>query len=128
MDNDNDDSVLQFTFNGSLVNKHFETILDIIGEKLKNKKQIEKNRNKILSLLGETFSNITAEKLENGFNMLYADMQDLPFKVDTTKGLNDSINRYARFILEINDKFKDRGYSMLVCGYFWLTKNSYLIK
>ena len=51
MDNDNDDSVLQFTFNGSLVNKHFETILDIIGEKLKNKKQIEKNRNKILSLL-----------------------------------------------------------------------------
>ena len=61
---DNDDSVLQFTFNGSLVNKHFETILDIIGEKLKNKKQIEKNRNKILSLLGETFSDITAEKLE----------------------------------------------------------------
>lgn len=125
---DNDDSVLQFTFNGSLVNKHFETILDIIGEKLKNKKQIEKNRNKILSLLGETFSNITAEKLENGFNMLYADMQGLPFKMDTIKGLNDSINRYARFILEINDKFKDRGYSMLVCGYFWLTKNSYLIK
>ena len=39
MDNDNDDSVLQFTFNGSLVNKHFETILYIIGEKLKNKKQ-----------------------------------------------------------------------------------------
>ena len=111
---DNDDSVLQFTFNGSLVNKHFETILDIIGEKLKNKKQIEKN--------------ITAEKLENGFNMLYADMQDLPFKIDTIEGLNDSINRYARFILEINDKFKDRGYSMLVCGYFWLTKNSYLIK
>lgn len=128
MDNDNDDSVLQFTFNGSLVNKHFETILDIIGEKLKNKKQIEKNRNKILSLLGETFSNITAEKLENGFNMLYADMQDLPFKIDNIEGLNDSINRYARFILEINDKFKDRGYSMLVCGYFWLTKNSYLIK
>ena len=60
--------------------------------------------------------------------MLYADMQDLPFKIDTIEGLNDSINRYARFILEINDKFKDRGYSMLVCGYFWLTKNSYLIK
>ena len=128
MDNDNDDSVLQFTFNGSLVNKHFETILDIIGEKLKNKKQIEKNRNKILSLLGETFSNITAEKLENGFDMLYADMQDLPFKTDTIECLNDSINRYARFIFEINDKFKDHGYSMLVCGYFWLTKNSYLIK
>ena len=125
---DNDDSVLQFTFNGSLVNKHFETILDIIGEKLKNKTQIDKNRYKILTLLGETFSNRTAEKLENGFNMLYADMQDLPFKIDTIEGLNDSINRYARFILEINDKFKDRGYSMLVCGYFWLTKNSYLIK
>jgi len=118
-----DNNTLQFTFGESLVNNHFEEILDIIGMKLKNKKQLIKNKNKIISLLNETFPSITAEKLVNGFNIIYSEIQDVPFKYDTIKDVNNSINRYSQFILSINNQFKDHGYTMLLFGYFWLTRN-----
>lgn len=123
MNKDADDNLLQFTFNGSMVNKNFEKILDIIGEKLKTKKQIIDNRDKIIKLLSCTFIDITPKKLADGFNTLYSEIQEVPFKYKTIEDLNNSINRYSTFILEIQDQFKDHGYSMLLCGYFWLINN-----
>lgn len=120
---ENKDFELQYVFDESLVNTHFEEILDIIGEKLKTKKQVAKNKDKILKLLSETFPYITAEKMAKGFNMIYANIQEIPFKYDTIKDLNDSINRYSQFILQIQNQFKDHGYTMLLFGYFWLTRD-----
>ena len=51
VDTEYNDNELQFVFNESIVNKHFEEILDIISEKLKTSKQIRKNRNKIIITL-----------------------------------------------------------------------------
>jgi len=119
---DNEDISLQYTFDESLVNKHFEEILDIIGEKLKTKKQLHKNKQKILDLLKETFPYVTDEKLANGFNIVYSNIQEIPFKYNTIKDINDSINRYSQFILSIHNQFKDHGFTMLLCGYFWFTR------
>ena len=65
---DSEDAKLQFAFNGSLVNKHFEKILDILGEPLKSEEQVKKNKQKIIDYLSETFTGVTAEKLANSFN------------------------------------------------------------
>lgn len=119
---DNEDISLQYTFDESLVNKHFEEVLDIIGEKLKTKKQLHKNKQRILELLKETFPYVTDEKLANGFNIIYSNIQEIPFKYNTIKDINDSINRYSQFILSIHNQFKDHGFTMLLCGYFWFTR------
>ena len=117
------DNELQFIFNESIINKNFETILDILGEKLKTKKQIKNNKEKIISLLQETYPEITADKLSEGFNLVYEAIKDIPFKTNTIKELNESLNKYSLFILKVNNQFKDHGYSMLICGYFWLTRD-----
>ena len=70
MEQDAEDSKLQFIFNGSLINKHFETIMDILSNAFKNEKQIRKNKKMIINLLSETFSGITEEKLANSFNFM----------------------------------------------------------
>lgn len=119
---DNEDVSLQYAFDESLVNKHFEEVLDIIGEKLKNKKQLHKNKQRILELLKETFPYVTAEKLADGFNIIYNSIQEIPFKYNTLKDVNESINRYSQFILTIHNQFKDHGFTMLLCGYFWFTR------
>ena len=120
---DNKEIQLQNAFDESLINNHFEEILDIIGETLKTKKQLNKNKNKILDLLKETFPYVTAEKLSNGFNVIYSSIQDIPFKYKTLKDINDSINRFSQFILTIHNQFKDHGFTMLLCSYFWFTRN-----
>lgn len=118
-----EDNLMKFAYNDSLMNSRFEEILDIISEKIKSERQLLRNKNKIISLLDETFPGITADKLANGFNILLAEMQELPFKNDSIKEINNSINRFSNFILEISNEFKDHGYSMLVCFYFWITRN-----
>ena len=120
---DKEDNNLQFTFNGSLVNKHFEKILDIIGKTIKNEKEIKKNKNTIISYLQETFPNITSEKLASGFNMLYSSIGEIPIKTTTIEEINSSITKYINFIYSTSNLFKDRGYSMLLCGYFWITRD-----
>ena len=112
-----------FTLDDSLVNEHYEEILDILGERLKTKKQIRNNKDKVLSLLKETFPDVTEEKLIDGFNIIYETVKDIPFKYDTIKATMESLNKFSLYVLEINDKFKDHGYSLLLFGYFWLTRN-----
>lgn len=127
-DMNSEDAQLQFTFNGSLVNRHFEKILDIISEKLTSEKQLIKNKQKIIELLSDTFSGVTAEKLANGFNLYLSELMDNPLKCDTLEDINFSINRFAQFILTVDKTikdgmFNDKGYSMIICCYFWLTKS-----
>lgn len=105
----------------TLLNKNYEKILDIIGEKLKTKKQIKSNRTVIIKLLSETFTDITADKLEKVFNLLYSN--ESTFKYSTIQEVNESLNKYSKYIIETNQEYKDHGYSMLLCGYFWLTRN-----
>lgn len=120
---DNSDKELQFIFNGSLVNKHFEKILDTVGKTVNSSSQIRKNKDTIIKYLQETFPNITAEKLADGFNMLYASIGEIPIKTSSIEEVNDSISKYINFIYSASNLFKDKGYSMLLCGYFWITRD-----
>lgn len=114
---------IEFLYNDSLVNRHFEKILDIIGETIKSEKQLKKNKEKILNYLNETYVNITSEKLSNSFNLLYNTIQEVPFKYDTIEEVNDSVHRFCEFVCQVSHLYKDHGYSLLIIGYFWLTRN-----
>lgn len=112
-----------YMYDDNLINNHYEEILDIIGQDIKSKKQIKDNKNKIISFLKETYSSITSEKLANGFNMLYSDITDINFKYNNFDELNSIIRKYINYVYNISHLYKDHGYSLLLCGYFWLTKD-----
>lgn len=121
---DSEDTKLQFIFNDSLVNNHFEEILDIIGKKKKSNKQVVKDRDLVLSLLNETFVNLTIDKLANSFNfILYGGLDENILKNSDYNEVNRSINLFSNYILRINDQFKDHGYTLLLSFFFWLTKD-----
>ena len=96
-----EDNLMKFAYNDSLMNSRFEEILDIISEKIKSERQLLKNKSKIISLLDETFPGITADKLANGFNILLAEMQELPFKNDSIKEINNSVGDTYLYYEEI---------------------------
>ena len=119
-----EDTKLQFIFNDTLVNNHFEEILDIIGKKKKSNKQVVKDRDLVLSLLNETFINLTVDKLANSFNfILYGGLDENILKNSDYNEVNRSINLFSNYILRINDQFKDHGYTLLLSFFFWLTKD-----
>lgn len=119
-----EDTKLQFIFNDTLVNNHFEEILDIIGKKKKSNKQVVKDRDLVLSLLNETFVNLTVDKLANSFNfILYGGLDENILKNSDYNEVNRSINLFSNYILRINDQFKDHGYTLLLSFFFWLTKD-----
>ena len=119
-----EDTKLQFIFNDTLVNNHFEEILDIIGKKKKSNKQVVKDRDLVLNLLNETFVNLTIDKLANSFNfILYGGLDENILKNSDYNEVNRSINLFSNYILRINDQFKDHGYTLLLSFFFWLTKD-----
>lgn len=119
-----EDTKLQFIFNDTLVNNHFEEILDIIGKKKKSNKQVVKDRDLVLSLLNETFVNLTVDKLANSFNfILYGGLDENILKNSDYNEVNRSINLFSNYILRINDQFNDHGYTLLLSFFFWLTKD-----
>lgn len=119
-----EDTKLQFVFNDTLVNNHFEEILDIIGKKKKSNKQVVKDRDLVLSLLNETFVSLTVDKLANSFNfILYGGLDENILKNSDYNEVNRSINLFSNYILRINDQFKDHGYTLLLSFFFWLTKD-----
>ena len=119
-----EDTKLQFIFNDTLVNSHFEEILDIIGKKKKSNKQVVKDRDLVLSLLNETFVNLTVDKLANSFNfILYGGLDENILKNGDYNEVNRSINLFSNYILRINNQFNDHGYTLLLSFFFWLTKD-----
>ena len=119
-----EDAKLQFVFNDTLVNNHFEEILDIIGKKKKSNKQVVRDRDIVLSLLNETFVNLTVDKLANSFNfILYGGLDENILKNSDYNEVNRSINLFSNYILRINDQFNDHGYTLLLSFFFWLTKD-----
>ena len=119
-----EDTKLQFIFNDTLVNNHFEEILDIIGKKKKSNKQVVKDRDHVLNLLNETFVNLTIDKLANSFNfILYGGLDENILKNSDYNEVNRSIYLFSNYILRINDQFKDHGYTLLLSFFFWLTKD-----
>ena len=122
MEQDAEDSKLQFIFNGSLINKHFETIMDILSNAFKNEKQIRKNKKIIINLLSETFSGITEEKLANSFNFIANTLGEYLHR-DTIEEMSKSFNGFSSYILHIHKEFTDHGYTCLLMCYFWLTES-----
>ena len=119
-----EDTKLQFIFNDTLVNNHFEEILDIIGKKKKSNKQVVKDRDLVLSLLNETFVSLTIDKLANSFNfILYGGLDENILKNSNYNEVNRSINLFSNYILRINNQFNDHGYTLLLSFFFWLTKD-----
>lgn len=122
---DAEDSKLQFTFNGSLVNKHFEEITDILMYKIKSKNDVIKNRAKIIELLSETFINIDENKLAKGFDIFANNLPQDVFNKSIKYGtISEVIKSYAiltRLAYNLHSNFNDHGYSLVVMAYFWLT-------
>jgi len=114
------DNLLAFTFNGSLVNHHFEEILDLISEK-QTKRKIKVNKEKIINYLSETFTGITEEKLINFFTTYVRLLPENYLKKGNIKEIRDSLNKFSQFILQSGDSYKDHGYSLVLGCYFWLT-------
>lgn len=106
-----------------LRNKHKDEIIDIIGKKPKNTKELIKNRNKVLSLLNET-NNVDEEHLENIIKLI---KNNFPNEIFYVKNIDEMMNRIYQFMLYIieldSNMLKDSGYSLLISYYFLISKN-----
>lgn len=106
-----------------LRNKYKDKIIDIIGKKPRSKKELIKNRNKILSLLNET-NNVDEEHLENIIKLI---KKNFPNEIFYVKDIDDMMNRIYQFMIYIieldSSTLKDSGYSLLISYYFLISKN-----
>lgn len=106
-----------------LRNRHKDKIIDIIGKKPKNLKELVKNRNSILNLLNET-NNVDEEHLENAIKLI---KNNFPEEIFYVKNIDEMMNRIYQFIIYIlqldNNMLKDSGYSLLISYYFLISKN-----
>ena len=106
-----------------LRNRHKDKIIDIIGKKPKNFKELVKNRNNILNLLNET-NNVDEEHLENTIKLI---KNNFPEEIFYVKSIDEMMNRIYQFMIYIiqldNTALKDSGYSLLISYYFLISKN-----
>lgn len=106
-----------------LRNRHKDKIIDIIGKKPKNLKELAKNRNNILNLLNET-NNVDEEHLENAIKII---KNNFPEEIFYVKNIDEMMNRIYQFIIYIlqldSNMLKDSGYSLLISYYFLISKN-----
>ena len=106
-----------------LRNRHKDKIIDIIGKKPKNFKELVKNRNNILNLLNET-NNVDEEHLENAIKLI---KNNFPEEIFHVKNIDEMMNRIYQFIIYIlqldSNMLKDSGYSLLISYYFLISKN-----
>ena len=106
-----------------LRNRHKDKIIDIIGKKPKNIKELVKNRNNILNLLNET-NNVDEEHLENAIKLI---KNNFPEEIFYVKNIDEMMNRIYQFMIYIiqldSNMLKDSGYSLLISYYFLISKN-----
>lgn len=106
-----------------LRNRHKDKIIDIIGKKPKNFKELVKNRNNILNLLNET-NNVDEEHLENAIKLI---KNNFPEEIFYVKNVDEMMNRIYQFMIYIiqldSNMLKDSGYSLLISYYFLISKN-----
>ena len=106
-----------------LRNRHKDKIIDIIGKKPKNLKELVKNRNNILNLLNET-NNVDEEHLENIIKLI---KNNFPEEIFYVKNVDEMMSRIYQFMIYIiqldNTALKDSGYSLLISYYFLISKN-----
>lgn len=107
-----------------LRNKHKDKIIDIIGKKPRSKKELIKNRNKVLNLLNET-NNVDEERLENIIKLIRKNFPDEIFYVEDIDDMMNRIYQFMLYIIELdnNNVLKDSGYSLLISYYFLISKN-----
>lgn len=106
-----------------LRNRHKDKIIDIIGKKPKNFKELVKNRNNVLNLLNET-NNVDEEHLENAIKLI---KNNFPEEIFYVKNIDEMMNRIYQFMIYIiqldSNMLKDSGYSLLISYYFLISKN-----
>lgn len=105
-----------------LRNKYTNKIIDIMGAKVKKEKDVEKNRDKILSYINETYD-VTSEQLAQPTQII---SKELPLKVLEVKNVSEFRKNIIKFMLYlvqdgVGDSYNDGGYGALISYYFYLS-------
>lgn len=103
----------------NILNKHYEEVLDIIGEKIKRKNKLIKNRDKVLAYINESVE-ISADDLAEPITFLCDILPKEIFEVKNINEFNKRINQFLLYILNINGMV-DGGYSLIVSYYFYIS-------
>ena len=100
----------------SLLNKSYSKILDLISTKIDNKNKARELYKKINNLTWKA-NDEEIEKILDGFNVLWNTLPQEAFDVDTLEKLNTRIYQFSKYILTIEEEFKDHGFTLLVTYY-----------
>ena len=105
-----------------LRNSHKDEVIDLIGAKVKNLKQLSRNREKIINLINETVP-IRAEQLESSVKIIESELPDSVITVKDIKDFRSKIIKYILYILQddVSNNYFDNGYAALVTYYFYLS-------
>jgi hypothetical protein len=104
---------------GSLINKNYDKVLDIISKPFKTDKEVKKQRNKVYSL---TFDSILGDdnvknKMLEAFDFLWDVMPKEIFDVYTIEKLNQRIAQFSKYVVSVESSYEDHGFTLLVSYY-----------
>lgn len=104
---------------GSLINKNYDKVLDIISKPFKTDKDVKKQRNKVYSL---TFDSILGDdsiknKILEAFDFLWDVMPKEIFDVYTIEKLNQRIAQFSKYVVSVESSYEDHGFTLLVSYY-----------
>ncbi len=104
---------------GSLINKNYDRVLDIISKPFKADKEVKKQRNKVYSL---TFDSILGDdtvknKMLEAFDFLWDVMPKEIFDVYTIEKLNQRIAQFSKYVVSVESSYEDHGFTLLVSYY-----------
>ena len=97
----------------SFVNNNYIKVLNIVSEGFKDIKDISKKYKKVLKLVFGSEEKINLD----AFNIYWASLPESAFSFTNIEELNESLRKFIIYIAEVEDKFKDYGYSLLISYY-----------
>ena len=97
----------------SFINDNYMKVLDLISEGFKSEKEIKKKYKKVLKLIFGSEEEINLD----AFNVYWASLPETAFNFTNLNELNESLRKFIIYIAEVEDEFKDYGYSLLVSYY-----------
>ena len=106
---------------GSLLNGKYEKVLDIIGRTVKNRNDVNKNKKDIIKIIPELGVS-DLDNLMSGFNFIWYNLPKEIFDIKNIDDFNLRLNQFARYVVSIEDQFKDHGFSLLVAYYLKICK------
>lgn len=103
----------------SLLNKDYEKVLDLIAKPFRSRSDVVKRYKEVNHLTWELLSDEPklSTKIMDGFNFIWHAMPKEAFEVDTIEKLNLRINQFAKYVVSVENEYKDHGFSLLVTYY-----------